>query len=307
MSITVFSHQYCSLHRVSEVHPEEPARIAAINDQIIRSGMEFALTQKDAEPADREDLLRVHAANYVDDVFERAPTEPDQHIWLDPDTMMTAGTLRAALYAAGSGICAVDEVFTAENRRAFCSVRPPGHHATWDAAMGFCIFNNVAVATAYAMHKYGLERVAIVDFDVHHGNGTEDIFLNDERVLFCSSFQHPLYPNSGTETISHEVINIPLPAGCDGPTWQAAVRERWFPAIDAFEPQLIMVSAGFDGHMEDDMAQFNLTETDYHWIAQELKALAEHHCEGRIVAMLEGGYDHSSLGRSVVAFLKGMQ
>lgn len=306
MAITIFSHSYCSLHKVTEVYPERPARLGAINDQLIRSGMEYVLTQKDATPASKDDLYRVHDVAYVNDLFVREPQADDDHIWLDPDTLMGPGTLRAALYAAGSGKNAVDEVMTAENAKAFCAVRPPGHHATANQAMGFCLFNNIAVAAAYALHHYPIERVAIIDFDVHHGNGTEDIFLQDERVLFCSSFQHPLYPDTGADTVSPNVINVPLAAGCYGTEWRQQVAERWFPAIDHFAPNLILVSAGFDGHLEDDMAQFNLVEDDYNWIAQELSKLADQHCQGRLVAMLEGGYNLNALGRSVVAFLKGL-
>ena len=306
MSITLFSHAACALHRVTEVHPECPERLGAVNDQLIRSGLEYVLTQKDATQASKADLYRAHDIAYVNDVFAKAPTAHDEHIWLDPDTVMTAGTLEAALYAAGSGINGIDEIMQQANQRVFCAIRPPGHHATRSAAMGFCIFNNIAVAALYALHHYPVQRIAIVDFDVHHGNGTEDIFLQDDRVLFCSSFQHPLYPNTGADTISPHVVNIPMPAGCEGFEWQQAVQQRWLPAIDAFAPDLILVSAGFDGHLEDDMAQFNLREDDYFWIGKQLKALADNHCQGRLLAMLEGGYEFSSLGRSVVAFLKGI-
>ncbi len=304
MSITIFSHYLCGLHQVSAMHPEEPARLDAINDQLIRSGLDYVLTQKDASPAQRHDLYRVHSATYVDDLFLRED-EPEPR-WLDPDTLIGPGSLKAAMYAAGAAINAADEVMKAANQQAFCSIRPPGHHATRDQAMGFCIFNNVAIAAAYAMHHYDLQRVAIIDFDVHHGNGTEDIFAHDERVLFCSSFQHPLYPHSGADSISPNIINIPLPAATRGADWRAAISARWLPAIDHFQPELILVSAGFDGHLEDDMAQFMLVEDDYQWLAQQLKHLADNHCQGRLVAVLEGGYDHSSLGRSVVAFLKGL-
>lgn len=291
-------------HQVSEIHPEEPARMSAINDQIIRSGLELAIRQRDGKAASKEQLYHAHDVNYVHEIFNKAPDEG--HVWLDPDTLMTPGSLQAALYAAGCGIDAVDEVMHSDNPRAFCVVRPPGHHATHDQAMGFCIFNNIAVAATHAMAAYDLERVAIIDFDVHHGNGTEDIFSNDERVLLCSSFQHPFYPDTGADTISPHIINSPMPAGTSGEQWRAEVEQRWLPALDHFSPQLILVSAGFDGHAEDDMGNFNLREDDYFWIAKRLKELAERHCEGRVIGMLEGGYDHSSLGRSVVAFVKGL-
>lgn len=304
MSITVFSHPQCMQHQVTEVHPEEPARLSAINDQIIRSGLELAITQRDGSKACQEQLFHAHSVDYVKGIFARAPSEG--HEWLDPDTLMTPGSLEAALYAAGCGISAVDEVMQGENSRAFCVVRPPGHHACYDKAMGFCIFNNIAVAATHALSHHQLERVAIIDFDVHHGNGTEDIFFNDERVLLCSSFQHPFYPDTGADTISAHIINSPMPAGTDSTAWRKEVEQRWWPALERFEPQLILVSAGFDGHAEDDMGNFNLREEDYFWIANQLKAYAERYCFGRVVGMLEGGYDHSSLGRSVVAFIKGL-
>lgn len=304
MSVVVFSHPQCMQHQVTEIHPEEPARLSAINDQIIRSGLELAIIQRDGVKANKEQLYHAHAANYVNEVFAKAPSEG--HVWLDPDTLMTEGSLDAALYAAGCGISAVDEVMNGENPRAFCIVRPPGHHACHDQAMGFCIFNNIAVAATHALSVHGLERVAILDFDVHHGNGTEDIFFNDERVLLCSSFQHPFFPDTGADTVSPHIINSPMPAGTTGVDWQHEVRERWLPALEHFEPQLILVSAGFDGHAEDDMGNFNLREADFAWFAEEMKVLAERYCAGRVIGMLEGGYDHSSLGRSVVAFIKAL-
>lgn len=304
MPLTVFSHARCALHNPDPHHPEQPARLHAINDQLVRSGLEFVIKQVDAKPAEAQDLYRAHSKLYVDDIYNKEPDEG--HIWLDPDTPMTPKSLAAALLAAGSGIQAVDEVMQADNQQAFCAIRPPGHHATHNQAMGFCLFNNIAVAASYALDQYQLQRVAIVDFDVHHGNGTEDIFQHDDRVLFCSSFQQALYPNTGDESSTDRILNLPLPAGCKGQQWQQAVADRWFDALDAFAPQLILISAGFDGHAEDDMSQFLLKEQDYAWLTAELKQLANRHCQGRMVSMLEGGYDLSSLGRSVVAHLKAM-
>lgn len=304
MAITLFSHPSCYLHLAGDDHPEQPARLSAVNDQLIRSGLEFVVQQRDASPAAATDLYVVHSKLYVDEIYAKAPT--DGHIWLDPDTQMMPHSLNAALHAAGAAINAVDQVMTDVNQQAFCNIRPPGHHATRDQAMGFCIFNNVAVAAAYALQQYQLNRVAIVDFDVHHGNGTEDIFAGDERVLFCSSFQYPLYPNTGDVPSADNIENLPLPALCKPAVWREQILQHWLPRINAFQPQLILVSAGFDGHREDDMAQFLLTEDDYHWIAQQLKQLADQHCQGRMVATLEGGYALSALGRSVVAFLKGL-
>ncbi|GAB2920281.1 histone deacetylase family protein [Rheinheimera gaetbuli] len=304
MAITLFSHPSCYRHLAGDDHPEQPARLSAINDQLIRSGLEFVVQQRDAIPADKSAIYRAHSNLYVDEIFAKTPE--DGHIWLDPDTQMMQHSLTAALHAAGAGINAVDLVLQQVNQQAFCSVRPPGHHATRDQAMGFCIFNNIAIAALHALEQHGLERVAIVDFDVHHGNGTEDIFAGDERVLFCSSFQYPLYPNTGETPSGENIENLPLPALCKPAIWREQILQHWLPRINAFKPQLILVSAGFDGHREDDMAQFLLTEEDYHWLAQQLKQLADQHCAGRIVATLEGGYALSALGRSVVAFLKGL-
>jgi acetoin utilization deacetylase AcuC-like enzyme len=304
MAITLFSHPSCYLHLAGDEHPEQPARLSAVNDQLIRSGLEFVVQQRDAGPATVADLYQVHSKLYIDEIYAKAPK--DGHIWLDPDTQMMPHSLNAALHAAGAAINAIDQVMSDINQQAFCNIRPPGHHATRDQAMGFCIFNNIAVAAGHALKQYGLERIAIVDFDVHHGNGTEDIFAGDERVLFCSSFQYPLYPNTGDIPSGDNIENLPLPALCKPAIWREQITQHWLPRINAFKPQLILVSAGFDGHREDDMAQFLLTENDYHWIAQQLKQLADTHCQGRIVAVLEGGYALSALGRSVVAFLKGL-
>ena len=304
MAITLFSHASCYLHLAGPDHPEQPARLSAINDQLIRSGLEFVVQQRDATPAEIDHLYATHSHLYVDEIFAKQPEEG--HLWLDPDTQMMQHSLNAALHAAGAGINAVDLVMSDNNQQAFCSVRPPGHHATRDQAMGFCIFNNVAIAAKYAIQHHGIDRIAIVDFDVHHGNGTEDIVKGDERILFCSSFQFPLYPNTGNDSTDANIENLPLPALCKPTVWREQILQHWLPRLNDFKPQLILVSAGFDGHREDDMAQFLLTEDDYFWIAQQLKLVADSHCAGRIVAMLEGGYALSALGRSVVAFLKGL-
>lgn len=304
MAITIFSHPACYYHENGVDHPECSERLSAINDQLIRSGMEYVVMQLDASPATADDLYLAHGKRYVDELFAKSPTEG--HVWLDPDTVMSPKSLNAALHAAGSGINAVAKVMTGSNQQAFCAIRPPGHHATREQAMGFCLINNIAVAAEHALNQYGLTRIAIVDFDVHHGNGTEDIFQHDHRVLFCSSFEHPLFPYSGDNSSNEHIINIPLAGGCKSAVWREQVAAQWLPALDAFAPELILVSAGFDGHAEDEMAHFMLREDDYQWIASALKQVADKHCQGRIVAMLEGGYALSALGRSVVAFLKGL-
>jgi len=283
-------------------HPECPQRLSAIQDQLIASGLDVLVQHIDAPLAEREDLLLVHDAGYIDSIFQTAPG-PGGHTWIDPDTMMNEHTLNAALRAVGAAKLAVDMVMEKKIRNAFCSVRPPGHHAERKRAMGFCFFNNVAIAAAHALNAYQLERVAIVDFDVHHGNGTEDIFADNRRVLFCSTFQHPFYPYSGTETDADNIVNVPLPVGTRDAEFQQAVLEHWLPKLNAFKPQFVFVSAGFDAHIEDDMAGLGLTEQSYEWVTRQIKNIAEKYAGGRIVSCLEGGYALSALGRSAVAHI----
>jgi acetoin utilization deacetylase AcuC-like enzyme len=223
---------------------------------------------------------------------------------VDEDTAMNPHTVNAMLRAAGAGVLGVDLVMSGKASQAFCSVRPPGHHAERARAMGFCFLNNVVIAARHAIDAHGLERVAIADFDVHHGNGTEDLVSGDPRVLFVSTFEHPSYPHSGFGASASNVINVPLPAGTDGSAFAAAVEERWLPALEAFAPQLILISAGFDGHQADIMAQFNLRDSDYGWVTRELFGVASRHAGGRVVSMLEGGYHLHALARSVEAHLR---
>ncbi|MGD8555766.1 MAG: histone deacetylase family protein [Chromatiales bacterium] len=303
-SVAYITHPAFLRHEIGAHHPESPARLHAISDQLIAAGIEPFLLHRDAEAATREQIERVHDAAYVDEVFAAAPEEGI--VWLDGDTAMNAHTLEAAIHAAGATVQAVDMLMSGDARRAFCAVRPPGHHAERDRAMGFCIFNNVAVGAAHAIAAHGLERIAIVDFDVHHGNGTEHIFSGDDRVLFCSTFQHPFYPGSGAGETAANVVNCPLPATTDGADFRATVRAHWLPALEAFEPQLILVSAGFDGHHEDDMAEMRLREPDYEWVTLEICDLADRYAGGRVVSALEGGYDLSALGRSVAVHIRAM-
>ena len=299
MNLAYISHPECDGHQMGAHHVEVPERLHAISDRMIASGMEMLGTHYDAPKATREQLLRVHDTDYVDMIFDAAPKATDVLAWVDGDTAMCSGTLSAALRSAGAAALGVDLVMGDKHHAAFCAVRPPGHHAERRAAMGFCFFNNVAVGAMHAMDRYGIERIAIIDFDVHHGNGTEDIFAGDERVLFCSSFQHPFYPGTGADCKAPNVINIPLPARTDGDAFRAAVERLWLPRLDAFAPQLVMISAGFDGHAEDDMAHFNLREPDFAWITKQLHDLAVRHAQERVVSCLEGGYNLSALGRSV--------
>ncbi len=303
MNLAFISHETCREHQMGSYHPECPERLHAINDRLIASGIEMLVTHYDAPEATVEQLARVHDGNYIQHLFDTAPKAPGGLTWVDGDTAMSYGTLPAALRSAGAGILAVDLVMGHRHHAAFCSVRPPGHHAGRATASGFCFFNNIAVAAAHALEHHGLSRVAIVDFDVHHGNGTEEIFTGDPRVLFCSSFQHPFYPGTGAETDQPNIINLPLPRLTGGTEFRAAVSEAWLPRLDAFAPELIFISAGFDGHAEDDMAHFNLREVDYGWITRELHLLAARHAQDRLVSFLEGGYNLSALGRCVTTHI----
>ncbi|MBN2885829.1 MAG: histone deacetylase family protein [Chromatiaceae bacterium] len=299
MNLAFISHPDCKEHRAGAHHPECPERLYAIQDRLIASGMEMLVTHYDAPAASLEQLARVHDRDYLQLIIDTAPKASDVLAWVDGDTAMNHRTLDAALHAAGAAILGVDLVMSERHHAAFCAIRPPGHHAARARASGFCLFNNVAIGAAHALAEHGLKRIAIVDFDVHHGDGTEEIFSGDERVLFCSSFQHPFYPGTGADSDAPNVINLPLPRLTDGAAFKAAVERAWLPRLDAFAPELILVSAGFDGHIEDDMAHFNLREADYGWITRELHLLARRHAKERIVSCLEGGYALSALGRSV--------
>jgi acetoin utilization deacetylase AcuC-like enzyme len=244
----------------------------------------------------------VHSAAYIDSIFTRSPASGLVH--LDGDTAMNPYSLDAALYAAGAAIKAVDLVIAQQAENAFCNIRPPGHHAGRDSSAGFCIFNNVAVAAAHAIEHHGLQRVAIADFDVHHGDGTETIFHDDVRVMLCSTFRHPFYPYCGADSGNEHIINVPLKAGTSGGDFRSAVTQHWLPALERFQPQLVLISAGFDAHRDDDMGGLALREADYAWVTEELKALAARHAERRIVSVLEGGYELHALGRSVMAHIK---
>jgi len=285
-------------------HPECPERLQAITDQLIASGLIGCLIEYEAPLATREQLSRVHSPAYVDAVAASSPESGIVH--LDPDTAMSPHSYQAALRAAGAVVLATDLVLGGKAANAFCCVRPPGHHAERQRAMGFCFFNNVAIGVAHALDAHGLARAAVVDFDVHHGNGTEDIFRDDERVLMVSTFQHPFYPYSGIDGRSERMVNIPLPAYTDGSGFRAAVQSHWLGALERFRPQVVFVSAGFDAHREDDMAALGLVEADYAWVTQVIKQVAERHAEGRVISVLEGGYNLSALGRSVTAHLKVM-
>jgi acetoin utilization deacetylase AcuC-like enzyme len=304
MTIAYITHPACRRHDMGREHPESPARLAAIEDRLLSTGLELVLRHHEAPAASHEQLVRVHDEAYVQRVFALAPKEG--LVWLDPDTAMNPHSLDAALRAAGAAVLAADLVLGGSTYCAFCNVRPPGHHAGRAGAMGFCIFNNVAVGAAHALSQHGLERVAIVDFDVHHGNGTEEIFRDERRVLFCSSFQHPFYPFSDTVREGERLVKAPLAAGSNGHRFRDAIREHWLAALDAFRPELVCISAGFDAHHQDPMAELNLTERDYTWVTHEIKKIADAHAGGRIISLLEGGYALPALGRSAAAHINAL-
>jgi acetoin utilization deacetylase AcuC-like enzyme len=306
MSTAFYTHTDCSAHDMGAGHPECPQRLAAIADHLRATGLDLTLQAHEAPLATLEQVARAHSRRYVNELHAlllqvQAEGRPRA---VDPDTTAGPGTLNAALRAAGAAVAATDDVLAGRADNAFCAVRPPGHHATREQAMGFCFFNNVAVAARHALDVHGLERVAIVDFDVHHGNGTEDIVAGDGRILMVSFFQHPLYPYSGAEPTGTNMVNVPLPPYTRGAAMRQAVEQHWLPALEAFAPQMVFISAGFDAHREDDLGQMALVEDDYAWITRQLMDVAARHAQGRVVSCLEGGYSLSALGRSVAAHLR---
>lgn len=283
-------------------HPESPERLKAVLDALDTSGFGGQVVEHEAPEAATAELARVHRQSHIDTVHGAAPEVA--YAFLDPDTSMNPMSLSASLRAAGSVVRAIDLVVEGAATRAFCAVRPPGHHATPDRAMGFCIFNNVGIGAAHALERHGLERVAILDFDVHHGNGTEDMFRDDGRVMLCSTFQHPYYPFCGADSHGDNLVNVPLPAMTGSEGFRAAVQRFWMPALERFEPQLVMVSAGFDAHRDDPLADLRLDDEDYEWISCRIVEVAERYAQGRIVSSLEGGYDTRALARSVVRHVR---
>ncbi|HEV8690490.1 MAG TPA: histone deacetylase family protein [Ideonella sp.] len=306
MTTAYFSHPDCRAHDMGRGHPECPARLDAIEDHLLATGLDVALTRLEAPLARREDLAQAHAEGYVLELSEflQQAAENGEYGAIDPDTSVCPATWQAVLRAAGAAVAATDAVIDGRAENAFCAIRPPGHHATRSSAMGFCFFNNVAIAARHALNVRGLERVAIVDFDVHHGNGTEDIIAGDERILMTSFFQDKLYPFSGGVPKGTNMVNLPIPAYTRGPAIRELIEANWMPRLDAFKPQMIFVSAGFDAHREDELGQLGLVEADYEWITRRLVELAKRHAQGRIVSCLEGGYALGALARSVAVHLR---
>ncbi|CAA6818847.1 MAG: Deacetylases, including yeast histone deacetylase and acetoin utilization protein [uncultured Thiotrichaceae bacterium] len=304
MTVAIISHSDCLKHEMQEGHPECPERLSAIQDQLFASGIDGFLQHVDAPLAKHHQLELAHDSAYIDSIFDNAPTEGLYHV--DPDTWMGKHTLAAALRAAGAVIEATDRVITGQNERAFCNVRPPGHHAEHDQGMGFCFFNNIVIGALHAIEHYGLSKVAVVDFDVHHGNGSEDIIGDNPHILYCSTYQDQLYPGDTGDSREGLVTNVPLKAGAGSREFRDAVTNHWLPALREFQPEIIFISAGFDAHIEDDMAQLELFDGDYVWVSRELGKVADEYAEGRIVSALEGGYILSALGRSAVAHIKSL-
>ena len=306
-----FTHKDCWKHEMGPGHPECPERLDAIEDWLLALGIKDALDCREAPEAPMVDIALAHdrmmiaslrglSDQLADDISAGGPT----HAQIDPDTSLNVYTWNAALRAAGAALAATDSVIAGEMENAFCAVRPPGHHACRAKAMGFCFFNNVAIAARYALERHGLKRVAIVDFDVHHGNGTEDILAGDDRVLMVSFFQHPLFPFSGAEPSAKNMVNLPVPPYTKGMDVRELIEMMWIPRLEKFKPEMIFISAGFDAHRDDDLGQMGLVEQDYAWITQRIKDVARRHSKGRIVSSLEGGYNLNALARSVEAHIR---
>ena len=306
-----FTHRDCRKHEMGPGHPECPERLDAIDDRLLISGVGDALDHREAPQAPIADIELAHGRMHVaslrgltDSLREDIAAGGPPHAQIDPDTSINVYTWDAALRSAGAAIAATDAVMAGELANAFCAIRPPGHHACHDKAMGFCFFNNVAIAARYALERHGLKRVAIVDFDVHHGNGTEDIVAGDQRILMVSFYQHPFYPEGSAISHASNLVNMPVPAYTKGPQVRELIEANWLPRLEAYQPEMIFISAGFDAHREDDMGQMGLVEADYAWITQRIKDVAVRHAQGRIVSCLEGGYNLSALARSVEAHIR---
>jgi acetoin utilization deacetylase AcuC-like enzyme len=306
-----FTHPDFRKHEMGPGHPECPDRLDAIDDRLLASGVKDVLDLREAPAASLADIELAHTRMHVMSLRGLAEGLPEQvqaggggYARIDPDTSMNVHTWTAALHAAGATLAATDAVLAGELENAFCAVRPPGHHACRDHAMGFCFFNNIAIAARYALDRHGLERVAIVDFDVHHGNGTEDILGGDDRVLMVGFFQHPFYPYTGERPQFANMVNLPVPAYTRGMAIRELVEHAWMPRLEAFRPEMVFISAGFDAHRDDDLGQLGLVEADYHWITSKVKEVAKRHSKGRIVSALEGGYNLDALGRSVEAHVR---
>ncbi len=307
MTTLLLTHPACLNHDTGQYHPERPARLKAVMEAL--EAEEFTpLIRVEAPQATEDQILRAHGRALFETVRDSIPTRA-QIAHLDPDTAVSQGSWDAILRAAGAVVAGVDAVMKGEVRNAFCAVRPPGHHAERDAAMGFCLFNNIAIGAYHARAVHGLKRVAVFDFDVHHGNGTQDIFYDDPDLFYASTHQYGAYPGTGSERetgVANNVVNVPCPAGCTSQPWREAVAAEVLPALERFKPELIMISAGFDAHAADPLANMRLVAEDFHWVTQELWTVAHRVCGARIVSALEGGYDLAALAQSAAAHVRGL-
>jgi len=306
-----FTHRDFWKHDMGAGHPECPERLDAIEDRLLVTGVGDALERLDVPLATLPQIVRAHTTRhleYLEELTQRliadVPAGGPDHAQVDPDTSLNRFTLLAARRAAGAAIAATDAVMSGKIDNAFCAIRPPGHHACSDQAMGFCFFNNIAIAARHALEHHGLKRVAIVDFDVHHGNGTENILANDPRVLMVGIFQHPFYPYSGADHPADNMLNLPVPAYTKGMDVRELIEMMWIPRLEDFKPQMIFISAGFDAHRDDDLGQLALNENDFAWITGRVHDIAKRHARGRIVSMLEGGYNLDALARSVESHVR---
>ncbi len=304
MRTAYISHPVCHKHDTGEGHPENARRLTAIEDRLIAAGLFDVLRYIDAPEVTEHQLLRVHKQGYLEALNSMLPESGYAH--LDADTVISPDSLNAARRAAGAVVVAVDLVMSGELDSAFCSVRPPGHHAESDRALGFCLYNNIAVGAAHALTEYGLNRVAIVDFDVHQGNGTEEIFNHDKRVLFCSTFQHPFYPFTPLLANTANRVSVALEASAKSEAFRAAVTDHWLPALEKFQPEIVFVSAGFDAHRDDDMSHVSLTDADFRWVTEQIVQVAGISASDRIVSALEGGYELNSLARCVEMHIRAL-
>jgi acetoin utilization deacetylase AcuC-like enzyme len=307
MSTLLLTHRACLAHDPGDYHPECPDRLRAVLKALDQEEFAELIRETEAPQATVEQLCRAHPRHYVEAILSVRP-DPGESVQIDADTAMSHGSAEAALRAAGATVAAVDAVMRGEVRRAFCAVRPPGHHAEPSRPMGFCLFSNAVVAARHAQATHGVKRVAICDFDVHHGNGSQACVERDASILFASTHQSPLYPGTGaaTERGVGNVFNMPLPPGTDGATFREAWEVALLPAVEAFGPDLVVVSAGFDAHARDPLAQLRLREADFAWVTERLCALAETHCRGRVVSTLEGGYDLEALAASAAAHVRAL-
>lgn len=302
MATGYFSHQDCQRHEMQPHHPESPERLAAISNRLRQGGLMQQLQTSEVQPIGLDALALAHGSAYVQRIQQQAPMQG--MVQLDPDTALCSHSWRAACLAAGAGVQAVHHVINGTINNAFCAVRPPGHHAELQTPMGFCIFNNIAVAALTALQMPNIERIAIVDFDVHHGNGTVDIFKDDPRVLVASTFQHPFYPFRFTDLQRDNIVNCPLDEGSNGDAFKACVERLWLPALETHRPQFIFISAGFDAHKDDPLGGLKLVEDDYRWVTGLITDIARQYAQGRVVSMLEGGYNLTALASSVEAHIE---